>query len=362
MVDEARLIKLIYDGVQDDAAWSLALSQVAELARAAGAGLGIQDMKTHRFRSLGQFGIDTGLNATYQRLAAGNRIWQAIGAGKQALTDRMVMAKSDFVRTELYADWFAPQRFHSVMAAPTLFEENASAVIVAFRDAPRGDFEAADLARAERFAGHFGAALRFRFARERMAAELAAANFILDGLPDAIFLVSRNGRLRQANSAGKQMLASGTPVRLLKGRLELEKSELTERMQRMIGAARSEFRLPKLDFGSWMLEIRSGPGCAGAVGPEAVIVRIIDPDRRREPLDARKLSQRLGLSARQAQAVSALMKDGTEDLACARLGVSKATLHTYVNRVYARYGIRNRIALVALLASHGFDVTLGDEK
>ena len=360
MVDEARLINLIYDGIQDDAAWSLALSKFAELAKAAGAGLGIQDMKTHQFRSLGQFGIDTGLNATYQRLAAGNRIWQAIGARKQALTDRMVVAKSDFVRTELYADWFAPQRFHSVMAAPTLFEEAASAVIVAFRDSPRGDFEVADLAQAELFAGHFGAALRFRFAQERMTAELAAAHFILDALPDAIFLVSRNGRLRQANSAGQQMLASGTPARLMNGRLELQKPELTERMQRMIGAARGEFRLPKQDSGSWTLDIRSGPACSGAVSLDAVIVRFIDPDCRREPLDARKLSLRLGLSARQAQAVSALMKDGTEDLASAKLGVSKATLHTYVNRVYARFGIHNRIALVALLASHGFDVTMGE--
>ncbi len=318
MVDEAQLIRLIYDGVQDDAAWSLALSGVAELARAAGAGLGIQDMKTHQFRSLGQVGIDTGLNSTYQRLAPGNRIWQEIGARRQALTDRMVVAKSDFVRTELYADWFAPQRFHSVMAAPTLFEDTSSAVIVAFRDAPRGDFEAADLAQAERLAGHFGAVLRFRFAQERMIAELAAANFILDGLPDALFLVSRNGCVRQANSAGKQMLASGAPVRLLKGRLELQKPELTERMQRMIGAARGEFRVPKQDLGSWTLEIHSGPGRSGAVGPGPVIVRIIDSDRRREPLDARKLSQRLGLSARQAQAVSALLKDGTEDLACAQ--------------------------------------------
>src|SRR5271166_4992448 len=98
MVDEARLIKLIYDGIEDDAAWSLALSEVAELARAAGAGLGIQDMKTHRFRSLGQVGIDTSLNSTYQRLAPGNRIWQEIGARKQALADQMVVAKSDFLR------------------------------------------------------------------------------------------------------------------------------------------------------------------------------------------------------------------------------------------------------------------------
>jgi hypothetical protein len=213
MTDDERLINLIYDGVQDDAAWRLALEKVAERLGAVGAGLGIQDMKTHQFRSLGQVGIDLSLNPTYQRLAPGNRIWREIAARKQALSDQMVAPKSDFVRTELYADWFAPQCFHSVMAAPTLFENAASAVLVAFRDAPRGDFEPVDLARAERFAGHFGAALRFRFSQERMAAELAAVNFMLDELPDAIFLVTRAGLLQHANAAGKAMLAAGTPLR-----------------------------------------------------------------------------------------------------------------------------------------------------
>ncbi len=317
MMDADQLIKLIYDGVADDASWNDPLAKFAELMRATGAGLGVQDMKTHQFRSLGYVGIDGSLNPTYQSLAPGNRIWQEIAARRQALTDQMVVRKGEFVRTELYADWFAPQRFHSVMAAPTLFENDASAVIVAFRDRPRGDFEAADLDQANRFAGHFGAALRFRFAQERTAAELAAANFVLDELPDAIFLVSRAGLVRHANAAGTTMLASGTPARLMKGRLELQRPELTEGMYRMLGAARGEFRVPKQDFGSWTLGIHSSPGHASPVGPDTVIVRILDPDRKREPLDARKLSQRLGLSARQAQAVSALLKDGTEELACA---------------------------------------------
>jgi hypothetical protein len=72
MVDAEQLIRLIYDGVGDDAAWSDALAKVAELVRAAGVGLGIQDMKTREFRSLGYFGIDGSLNPTYRRLAPNN--------------------------------------------------------------------------------------------------------------------------------------------------------------------------------------------------------------------------------------------------------------------------------------------------
>jgi hypothetical protein len=145
MIDAERLIKLIYDGVADEAAWNDALAKVAGLVRAAGVGLGIQDMKTHEFRGLGDVGIDKSLTPTYRRLAPGNRIWQEVAARKQALTGQMVVRKTEFMRTELYADWFAPQRFHSVVAAPTLFENDASAVIVAFGDRSRPDFDARDL-------------------------------------------------------------------------------------------------------------------------------------------------------------------------------------------------------------------------
>jgi DNA-binding CsgD family transcriptional regulator/GAF domain-containing protein len=364
MVDAEQLIKLIYDGASDSAAWNDALGKVGELVRAAGIGLGIQDMKTHEFRSLGYVGIDGSLNPTYRRLSPGNRIWQEIAARKQALTDQMVVRKPEFMRTELYADWFAPQRFHSVMAAPTLFETDATAVLVAFRDRARGDFDTADLAQAQRFAGHFGAALRFRFAQELAAAELAAANFVLDELPDAIFLVSRAGLLHHANAAGQTMLEAGTPVRSQHGRLELHPSTFAERLERLLLAARGELRAPKPGRASWIIQLHLSTRRFGPVEGDFLIVRVIDPDRRGQPLDAAKLSRRLGLTPRQSEAVAALVKGGSEESASTTLGVSKATLHTHLSRVYDHLSVHNRAALVALLARHGFDVAPGngDEK
>jgi hypothetical protein len=195
MIDDYdALIGLIYDGVMDDAPWSQALAQVADRIGAAGAGLGMQDMQTHEFRSLGAAGISAELNPTYRRLAPDNRIWREIGRRREPLTDRMVMPKDALVRTELYAHWFRPQNFHSVMAYPALFKDNASAVVVAFRSRAAGDFEAEDLARLGRFAGHFGRALGARMDREQTFERLAAANFMLDEVRDAILLIDREAR------------------------------------------------------------------------------------------------------------------------------------------------------------------------
>jgi hypothetical protein len=199
-----RLIGLIYEGILDDSHWANALAQVMDLVGAVGGGLGMQDMKTHRFRGLAELRIDPDLMPTYRRLAPTNKIWREIGQRRLALTDQMVMPKAAFVRTELYADWFVPQGFHGVMACPILFKESASAVVVAFRDKRRGNFEAADLEKLGLFAGHFGRALGIRLDRERTAEEFAAAKLMLDEIPDAILMVGFDVRLRHANKAAKR--------------------------------------------------------------------------------------------------------------------------------------------------------------
>ena len=82
MIDDPdNLIGLIYDGIADDDQWSLTLAKIAALANAAGVGLGMQDMRTHEFRSLGSHGIDLGLHHTYRRIAPGNHVWQEMGGG-----------------------------------------------------------------------------------------------------------------------------------------------------------------------------------------------------------------------------------------------------------------------------------------
>jgi hypothetical protein len=80
MERDEHVVSLIYEGARDDGARSLALAKVAERLGAAGAGLGIQNMKTHRFRSLGSVGIDERLTPVYQRLAETNIVWQAMVA------------------------------------------------------------------------------------------------------------------------------------------------------------------------------------------------------------------------------------------------------------------------------------------
>jgi len=357
MVDDDRLIGLIYDGIIDDSPWKLALSQVANAVGAAGVGLGMQDMQTHEFRSLGAVGIDPELNPTYRRLAPGNRIWQEIGRRREPLTDQMVMPKADLLRTELFADWFRPQDFYSVMAFPTLFKESASAVLVAFRSPSLGDFEADDVTQLGRFAGHFGRALGIRLDWERTANELAAAKLTLDSSGDAILLVDRSFRLIHANAAARAMLDAGGAIRSHQGRLELCDPGTHAKLARMtVGARGGEFRLT--ESGRAQLIVRLHPCPEGfAVGAGHMTVRITDPSGQRERPTPLRLRNRLGLARRQSEAIAALANGATEKEAAENLGVSAATLHTHIRRAYDKLDLRSRAQLLALLARHGFDTT-----
>ena len=356
--EDESLISLIYEGVQDDTRWSVALAELASRMCAAGVGLGMQDMLTHRFRSLGAFEIAIELNPVYQRLAPQNLIWQEIGRRRAPLTDGMVVPKAEFERTELYADWFAPQGFHGVMAHPALFKDAASAVVVAFRARSQGDFEDRDLKSVGRFASHFGRALSIRLELERTARDLALVNAILDAIGDAIVLIDRVRRLLHANAAARAMLSAGAPIKMHQGRLALDDPLADARLTRLAAwGCGGELNLAKAGLPRTILKIHP---CAAAVrdAPDGtLLVRIVHLDRDRDAPTPARLCDRLGLTPRQAEVVAELMAGGTEAEAAERLKLAQPTLHTLLRRVYARLDVKSRAHLLALLARHGFDAS-----
>ncbi len=353
MIDESdRLIGLIYEGIADDVHWGAALERVAAFVGAIGIGLGMQDMESHQFRGLASRGIDLDLSDRYRRLAPTNKIWIEIGRRRQPLTDRMVMPKADFLRSELYADWFRPQGFQGVMAAPALFKNKASAVLVTFRDRRREDFEHADLKKIRGLAYHFGQALSMRVDRERAEQEFAAAKMVLDGIPDAILFVDRIARLQHVNTVGRITLDKGTVIRRLRnGRLEIRDRQADQLLTAMISDARGgEIRLAGYELGRFVIRVQPCMRGPGGSDTGVMIIRITDLNRKGEPPTAVRVHERLGLSLRQSEVIVELARGGTEATVAQKLGIKGSTVHEHIRRVYDRLEVRNRAELIALLS------------
>ena len=360
MIDKSdTLIALIYEGIADGIHWGAALEQIAALVGAAGVGLGIQDMDSHQFRGLASHGIDLNLSDTYRRLASTNKIWIEIGRSRQPLIDRMVIPKADFRRTELYADWFKPQGFSGVMAAPALFKNKASVVLVTFGHRRRDDFECADLTKIRGLAHHFGRALSLRLGREQAQQEFASAMIVLDEIPDAILFIDHKGRLKHVNKAGQIMLEGNSLIRRQhSGRLEIRDQQADQWLAAMISDARGgEHRFPGGRLGRFVIRVYPRTGDAGISGAAVRIVRIIDLDRKGEPPTVVRVRERFGLSLRQSEVISALARGGTEATVAHALGIKESTVHEHIRRVYDKLELGSRAELIALLARANFDIT-----
>jgi PAS domain-containing protein len=363
MGDLEHLIALIYEGVTNEEVWNELLALLAERLNAAGAGLGLQDMATHAFRAVADAGIDRGLHDTYVRLAPENRIWQAIGRARRPMGDWMVMPKSELVGSPLYAEWFAPQGFHGVMAAPILARESLSGVVVAFCSKSRSDFSESDFDLLAGFAPHLGRAVSLRLERERFLAELNANRQILDDSDDAVLLLDNELQVIHANAAATAVLDRGDGLRLRHRRLAARHPDDDSRLQAMLYMAPRLGRPAPADFAVVNRPERrpllvkaiplAPPGANGPLPGTGWVIKISDPERRRKP-DPAVLQRLFGLTPAEAASVSELLPLRSEAAAARRRGVARTTFRAQLHAAYGKLGINGRDELVYLLASYGF--------
>jgi PAS domain-containing protein len=363
MNDRERLVGLIYEGVTNEEVRQELLALLGDRLNAAGTGLGLQDMATHEFRAVAEAGIDRDLHETYRRLAPENRIWQAIGRAGRPMAGWMVMPKSELVASPLYAEWFAPQGFHGVMAAPILGRESLSGVVVAFCSKRRSDFAEEDLDLLAGFAPRLGRAVSLRLEREQFLADLNANRQILDDTEDAVLPLDGRLRVIYANAAAAALLDRGDGLRLRHRRLVARHPDDDSRLQAALRPAPSRGRPAPENFAvvhrpeHRALLVKATrlapPGTNRPLPAACWVIKISDPERRRKP-DPAVLQRLFGLTPAEAASVLELLPPRSEAAAARRRGVARATLRTQLHAAYGKLGINGRDELVHLLASYGF--------
>jgi DNA-binding CsgD family transcriptional regulator/PAS domain-containing protein len=363
MDDRERLVGLIYEGVTNEEVWQELLALLGDRLNAAGTGLGLQDMATHEFRAVAEAGIDIGLHETYRRVAPENRIWQAIGRAGRRMADWMVMPKSELVDSPLYSEWFAPQGFHGVMAAPIVARKSLSGVVVAFCSRSRGDFAERDVKLLAGFAPHLGRAVSMCLEREQFLAELHAFHQLLDQAEDAVLLLNGELQVIHASIAAGALLDREDGLLLRHHRLVARHPDDDARLQavfcprpRLGQPVPEDFAVARRPERHPLLVEVMRFGSSGIDGPfagAACVVRISDPEARRK-FDPRVLQRLFGLTPAEARVVLEMLPPRSEDEAADRRGVTKSTFRAQHHTAYGKLSINGRDELVHLLASYGF--------
>ncbi|WCB95061.1 hypothetical protein DSM104299_03803 [Baekduia alba] len=256
-----------------------------------------------------------------------NRYLETRDPRAQRLSD--VIALDELRRLELFQEVFAPlgvnhQLAVTLPAPPRLL---IGLALVDERDFTDPEKRMLDLARPHLIQAHANAALR-----ERLHDVLAAVEAGLDDSGEALVVADAQGRVEFATRAGRAALG------LLADRDHPRGTRLPDALRDV--TSRDWPATAVFEVGGTPLVVRRM--AAGSRGGATVLVF-----ERGARGASRELLVSLGLSAREAEVLQAMMRGRATAAIATELGVSPRTVYKHAERIYSKLGVHDRIAAVS---------------
>ena len=355
----------IYDATLTPGEWPAALHAVCKFVGVQTAALTSYDIYDRKPPWQFQVGYDPRWMQLYtEKYLALNPYMDDVarlGAGEWNYSSRRPDYQ-DLFQSEFYQGWLKPQNFIDASVLMIDKSTNSITTLVNVRTESQGTFDDATMALLMTLYPHIRrAALIGRVIgdHQKQAAEYAST---IDSLAAAIFVLTASGRLSQANAAGKALLASGTPLRTVNGRLELVDGPANRSMRMALAAARdgeahlgdkgisipvrgsngTEYVVHMMPLNkARQMSIKADQGAA-----VAVFVTQIDAG----DADAiAAFAERFGLTAQETRVLQTVVEVGGVPAAAEILGISPATARTHVTAIFDKSGVRRQADLVRLL-------------
>ena len=367
------VLDLAYDAALEPALWPQALSRVAVMSNAVGA-LVVRDDFAHPERSFllpGRLAPELYENYVEEYMA-GNP-W-AIAAMR--IPAREVISLSDIVpadalmRTRFYDDILRPQGIlHCLVERASRTATGAlSVAVVRSPEAGPGDDE--DRAQFARLSHHLARAARLTVRIADATREQAALEAALDALDHGIVLIDRGLRLVWANRAADRILAANDGLSLSRGIVHGAAPAVTHALASLvtrvaarrrgrwaIRADRPSLAEPYVVFASPLGTAERWPAAGGA----AAVLVVTDPAAG-PGTDEALLSAIYELTPAEAR-VARFMATGHGLARTARLlHLSQNTVHTHLQRVFRKLGVRRQAELSRLIARLPHLAEAGDDR
>jgi DNA-binding CsgD family transcriptional regulator/PAS domain-containing protein len=353
------VIRAIYDAALAPEAWPQVL---ADAARVLAAGIGTltrRAIATGNGVPLGG-GIDPpGADEFFGYYAPRSPLFRRVAGLTPGIivTDRDLLPKAEFQRSEIYNEYFLKHEVNALIAMP-LWRDGGEIVCVHFARAPRApEFEIGDKTLLGRLAPHLQRAFTLSRRLGLLQAKSECGLELFERMRQAVLIVDGEARVLYANGAAETLLRLGDGLGVgpggLRGSLPIGTRRLREAIARAAGGA---------DGGAIVLErfaaaplyalatpIRDGDRWFAAGGPR-VLLTISDPERRATPA-ARTLSELFGLTPAEAN-VALLLHQGRDlNAVASALGVTRNTARTHLQQVLAKTGCHRQTELVLRLSA-----------
>lgn len=367
--DIHRLTDTIHDAALDAAEWPLVLQRLASAFGASSAHLTVEASRSGPGVMI-SFGTDPSWDRRYAEYYAPRNIaWERAQQRKLdgVLTDRLVLPKEEFRRSEFYNDFLRPQAGEEILVSLALRHADTATVVTLWRPERMGPWQSIHLEMLASLTPHLRRALQVN---ERVA-DLQTAHRLageaLYWLNCAVILVTEQGSVQFVNKAAEAVLADGM-LRLEQRRLAAGSASQTAALQRLVTNAaqgRNGGSLVISRKARSRLLVFATPARAETCGLIAerrgAIIFIRDLERpARQCLTA--FADYFGLTPAQLALANELLKGDGLLAAATRLGISHATARTHLIHIFQKTGMRRQAEFVRLMLEWADGAALTEQR
>jgi DNA-binding CsgD family transcriptional regulator len=359
----SQLVSSIYDAAFDFERWPIVLERVADALGGNAGSLAKHDLTTGDGAV-----ILTRTDPIFARLYAEHYVHVNVLFGRvgrvptgTCMSDRDVMSKDEFFRTEFYNDFLRPQEVHSFLSAFILAEKDCVATFNISRCPRGGEWEREHLDLMRSIAPHLHRAVQINLQLGEARFEAESSAEVLNNLACGVVIVSGDAKVLFVNHAAKAIVATADGISITLAGLRAAERQQSSALRKLIAAAATGGTEPKAAGGVLSLSRPSGRRPLAVLvaplhvaagwfvnGQPHAIVFVVDPDRA--PIVPEKYLQRLYdlTPAEAAVAVRILRGEGLQAVADS-LRVSLPTVRTLRQRVFGKTETRRQAELVRVI-------------
>lgn len=361
--DLSEFVGLIYDTALDPDAWPVMLNRLADLlAATTGAHFGSYNSRTYATANISPRHDPQNIRSFSEYWASRDIFWQRgakhpVGA---VFMPETFMSREEHCRTEIFNEWYKPQRIEVMMRTNLWVEGPVSTVVTVGRPYSEDDFGVREVRLFTALIPHLQRAVQLQLRLAGVDGPSTGSVEMLNRLRQGVLLVDAAARVIFANSAGERMLRVGGGVFLGRDGLRAETAGETRLLRRIIadcadprkelggtgGCLRlsRELRAPLTVL---VIPHRARFTWIDVVRPRAILFTT-DPEQaavvRRE-----SLRQDFGLTPAEAGFTREVLKADGLQAAADRLGISLTTARTHLAHVFDKTGTRRQAELVRLI-------------
>ena len=283
-----------------------------------------------------------------------------------ALAD--VMPLGEFRDTRFYREWAEPQGLGEVILASLERTATGCATIAIWRRDCDGIFDEDAKSRFRLILPHMRRAASLARVIDFHKASAADLSKTFDGLAAAVLLVSSNERVVFANGQGAAMLARGEILRARQGRLTAVEPKADCELRAAIADA---------SRGDATLSMKGRAIAIASRGTTTHVAHILSLGKHGDPASSHAvaalfvrpvttassscievLAKSCQLTASEMRVLDAVIMIGSVGDLADRLGITKATVKTHLNHLFAKTGTRRQSDLIRLATRYASPLIL----